>query len=262
MVIPDSQVDLWCAFLDEAKAPDLDQRYRSILSTEEAQRYARFHFEKDRRQFLLTRALVRDVLSRYVAVEPSRLVFTRNEYGKPALAEPAACPVVFSLSHTKGLSVCAVASAQMIGVDVERLDRTNCHPDVANRFFAPSEAAYLEGLDGDQRRLEFLRLWTLKEAYVKARGKGLSIPLNSFAVACPPGQQARVSSQDVAPRNAADWRVLQVRLGGSFQIAIAVSMTERQGCAVRLTTLRPFTKEHTSTFLEPNPRNAWALDEV
>ncbi len=260
MIVPANQVDLWCAFLDDDGALDLESVYRGLLSSDEAQRYARFHFERDRRQFLLTRALVRDVLSRYVAVKPYGLVFTRNEYGKPALAEPAPCPVVFSLSHTKGLSVCAVASAQMIGVDVESLDRRNCHPDVAKRFFAPSEAAYLEGLGGDERRLQFLRLWTLKEAYVKARGRGLSIPLNSFAIAFAPKEAARLSCSDRNHDDAADWQFLQVRLRGSFHIAIALPMAERRGIGIRFAKLLPLTEESRPTSLEANPLNAWALD--
>lgn len=259
MIVPGNQVDLWCAFPDEGEAADLEQLYRSVLSPDEAQRYARFHFEKDRRQFLLTRALVRDVLSRYLGMAPSGLVFSQNEYGKPALAQPATCPVAFSLSHTQGLSVCAVASATMIGVDVERLDRTNCHPDIATRFFAPAEAAYLEGLVGDERRVEFLRLWTLKEAFVKARGKGLSIPLNSFAVTSSAGHPARLSFLDRNGAGDENWQFLQVRLGCSFHIAIAVPTAERQEIGIRFTRLLPFTQESAQTFLGPNPLNGWAV---
>lgn len=262
MNVPDNQVDLWCAFSEDGDAPALERLHRSVLSPDEAQRAARFHFQKDRRQFLLTRALVRDVLCRYVGMEPSALVFARNEYGKPALAQPARCPVAFSLSHTQGLSVCAVASTQMIGVDVERLDRTNCHPDIAKRFFAPSEAAYLEGLAGDKRRLEFLRLWTLKEAFVKARGKGLSIPLDSFAIGCSPGQPPRILLQDGSEGKESGWRFLQIRLRDSFQVAIAIPMPERREVGVRVSKLLPMTEQSTSVRLKPNPLNDWTLGEV
>lgn len=258
MIAPDNQVDLWCAFLDEGDAPDLEQLYRSVLSPDEARRAARFHFEKDRRQFLLTRALVRDVLSRYVGAAPSALVFARNEYGKPALAHPAGCPVAFSLSHTQGLSVCAVASAQMIGVDVERLDRANCHPDIAKRFFAPAESAYLEGLAGDERRLEFLRLWTLKEAFVKARGKGLSIPLNSFTINARPGRPARVSWLHVAQDKEGGWRFLKICVSRTFQIAVAVPMAQPKTIVVRLRRIVPLTERSMDLVLEPNPQHEWA----
>ena len=131
MHLPENRVDVWCAPLPQEWDSGLSHAYRAILTSEETERYARFMFEKDRRQFLLTRALARDVLSRYVGVEPSALVFSRNEYGKPALAQPLDCPIVFSLSHTKGLSVCAVATEQSIGVDVEWLQRMSGHPDIA-----------------------------------------------------------------------------------------------------------------------------------
>ena len=259
MIVPDHQVDVWCAFLDEGEAPDLGQLHQSVLSSDEALRYARFHFDKDRQQFLLTRALIRDVLARYVGTEPSALVFTQNEYGKPVLAEPITCSVAFSLSHTQGLSVCAVAWNRMIGVDVERLDRTNCHPEIATRFFAPTEAAYLGRLEGEQRRLEFLRLWTLKEAFVKARGKGLSIPLNSFTIGCSPGEPARVSLQDGDQGHESDWRLLQIRLGRSFQIAVVMEVPEQQNLQVRFSKLVPLTGQETSLLLEPSTLNEWTL---
>lgn len=259
MNVPDNQVDLWCAFSEDGDAPALERLHRSVLSPDEAQRAARFHFQKDRRQFLLTRALVRDVLSRYVGVKPSALAFARSEYGKPSLADPARSPVAFSLSHTKGLSVCAVAPLEMIGVDVERLDRTNCHPEVANRFFAPAEAAYLKALEGDARRLEFLRLWTLKEAFVKARGKGLSIPLTSFQIGFAPGRPVRVSFDGGGEDDAWAWRFLQVRLEGRFHIAIAIRMRVPHPVAVRCCRIVPLAGEEASILLEPNAPSEWTL---
>ena len=258
----ENQVDVWCAALPEGWDPRLADSCQRILTSEEADRYSRFVFEKDRHQFLLTRALVRDVLSRYVGVEPSALMFTRNKYGKPSLALPADCPITFSLSHTKGLSVCAVALDRPIGVDVENVHRSTHHEELADRFFAPSETAFLNGLRDDQKGSEFIRLWTLKEAFVKARGLGLSIPLNSFAVLSSPDQQARVSFPDGTHSNEADWRFLQIRLRGSFHIAIAVPMPERREIAVRLSTIVPLTGESTSISLEPNLLNEWAIDEV
>ena len=262
MTFPEKQVDLWCSLLDEVRDPALEQSYRALLSSDEAQRYSRFHFDHDRGQFLLTRALARDVLSRYVGVQPSALVFTRNEYGKPALAEPAGCPVTFSLSHTKGLSVCAVAQERPIGVDVESIQRSTFHEDVADRFFAPSEAAFLNSLKGDQKRPEFIRLWTLKEAFVKARGLGLSIPLNSFAMVSSPGHPARVSFPSANHGNEADWQFFQIRLRGSFHIAIAIPMSESREIAVRFSTIIPMTGQSTSVTLEPNTLNEWVLEEV
>jgi len=258
----ENQVDIWCARLPDEWDSSLSDSYRKILTPEETERYARFAFEKDRRQFLLTRALVRDVLSRYLGVEPAALVFARNEYGKPALAEPLGCPVTFSLSHTKGLSVCAVASEQMIGVDVESLQRTPGHQDIPKRFFATSEVAFLESVDKPQKSTEFLRLWTLKEAFIKARGLGLSIPLNSFEVEMITGGPPCVSFSDGNHGNASDWQFLQIRLGRTFHIAIALPMLKPKEMAVKFSTITPLTGESASVILESNGLNEWALGEV
>jgi 4'-phosphopantetheinyl transferase len=260
--LSENQVDIWCARLPDEGNFELFHSYRGILTPEETERYGRFAFEKDRRQFLLTRALERDVLSRYLGVEPAALVFTRNEYGKPAIAEPIGCPLTFSLSHTKGLSVCCVAFEQMIGVDVENLQRTNSHQDIAKRFFSNSEAAFLERIDEAQKPMEFLRLWTLKEAFVKARGLGLSIPLNSFEIGTFPDQPARVSFQNGIHGNEADWRFLQIRVGRSFHIAIAFTMPGQKEMAVKFSTITPLTDDHASVILEPNEVNEWAVGEV
>ena len=253
-------MDIWCARLPDDWDDGLFHLYYELLTSEEAERYTRFVFETDRRQFLLTRALERDVLSRYLGVEPAALGFTRNKYGKPAIAEPTECPITYSLSHTKGLSVCAVAFEQMIGIDVESLQRTPSHQDISKRFFAASEAAYLETLGEGQNRTEFLKLWTLKEAFIKARGVGLSIPLNSFEIKMDPDQPPSVSFSEGIHGNESDWRFLQIRLGGAFQIAIALAETEPKEVAVKLSTVIPLTAQSTSLILEPNEQNEWEIN--
>jgi 4'-phosphopantetheinyl transferase len=238
----------------------LSDSYRTLLTSEETERYSRFVFEKDRRQFLLTRALERDVLSRYLGVEPSELKFTRNEFGKPVISHPFGSPITYSLSHTKGLSVCAVGSGGDVGVDVESLQRANNHAGIAKRFFATSEADFLESLDENQKPIEFLRLWTLKEAFVKARGLGLSIPLNSFEIEMIPKRAPCVSFPNGTHGHEADWRFLQIRLGWSFQIAIARTMTKPKEITVKFSAITPLTEEIVSVILEPNVLNEWVFN--
>ena len=260
--LKDNQIDIWCApFRDELEEEQF-RSYRDLLTTEEIERCDRFAFEKDRKQFLLTRALERDVLSRYLGVGPALLVFNRNEYGKPHLAEPAACPIQFSLSHTTGLSVCAVTSEVDIGVDVESLDRPTSHWDIANRFFAASEAAYLKSVEEDHKGTEFLRLWTLKEAFVKARGLGFSIPLKSFTIRSTPGQPTRVSFVHGTHGTEADWRFFQIRLGSGFHIAVVLATPKSQNMVVKVSTLIPLAEECASITLEPNELNEWTLEEL
>ncbi len=262
MIVPDNQIDVWCSSLDAIRDPALVDSYRSLLSLEEAERHSRFLREEDRNQFLLSRALVRDVLSQYVGMQPSALVFTQNEFGKPSLTSSADRPITFSLSHTRGLSVCAVALERPIGVDVESLQRTSCHPDIARRFFASSEADFLDRFDGDRKRTEFLRLWTLKEAFVKARGKGLSIPLDSFAMALSSDHPTRISFTGGEHGREADWQFLHMRVGSSFHIAVAVSSPDTRGRVVRFSRIIPLSGESSSVVLEPNLLDEWALDDV
>ena len=260
--LPENHVDIWCAALPEKWDLTLAESYQRLLSAEEGERYSRFHFEHDRRQFLLTRALVREVLSRYVGVDPSALVFTRNEYGKPSLVLPADCPITFSLSHTKGLSVCAVALDRPLGVDVESLDRSTSHRDLARRFFAPAEVAFLDNVKGDQQRSEFIRLWTLMEAFVKARGLGLSIPLNSFTINLTHDSPPRLSVADNNTREPAGWQFLQIRLRDAFHVSIAVPLPELQEITVRFSRILPLNDHITSVMLAPNALNEWTLDAV
>ena len=256
------EVAIWCARMPEDGDSRLWQSYLALLTSEEKDRYNRFAFEKDRRQFLLTRALARDVLSRYLGVEPSALVFNRNKYGKPSLAEPPGWPLRFSLSHTKGLSVCAIVSGADIGVDVENLQRSTSYQEIAYRFFAASESAYLAGVGQSQRRTEFLKLWTLKEAFIKARGLGLSIPLNSFEISLFPDRSPAVYFSEGQQSDPANWQFLQLRLGGAFQIGVALLSSEPKWVSVHVTKMTPLTWMSSPLFLEPNDLNEWELGEV
>ena len=259
--LPDTRVDIWCAPLLPEWDHDFFQVYQKILTPEENQRCERFIFEKDRRQFLLTRGLVRDVLSRYAEVEPSDLVFCRNDYGKPSVAHPDGFPVAFSLSHTKGLSVCAVASQEIVGVDVESLQRTTAHSDIAKRFFTAAEVDFLNRFAGDQKRIEFLRLWTLKEAFVKAKGLGLVIPLNSFEIQLASERPASVSFPNTSSGKPEDWHFLQIHLGNSYILGVALHMKRPKPIGVQCSTIKPLTEEGTPIGLEPNLKNEWNLLE-
>lgn len=170
-------VDLWlCAYRDGWDSPAL----ASLLSEAELQRAQRFHFADDRLRYGVTRAAVRHILSRYVPVPPSEWHFRANEYGRPAISpdQPGAHALDFNVSHTAGLIVIAVGRREL-GVDVESLARPAALA-LARRFFAPTETAALASVAPAQQAQAFYAYWTLKEAYVKARGMGLALPLDGF----------------------------------------------------------------------------------
>ena len=170
-----------CVWLAEPRAwspIDDRQRLRAFLSDEERDREQRFHFDEDRLAFLVAHGLVRMALSRYAAVAPVEWTFSADSYGKPSVATPAST-LSFSLSHTRRLVACAVVRGRPVGVDVEDASRP-APLEIAERYFVPEERRDICATDPDQRTRRFFEYWTLKEAYVKACGLGLSLPLDRF----------------------------------------------------------------------------------
>ncbi len=153
------------------------------LSIEERGRLDRFHFEDDRRDFAIAHDLLRRKLSSRANVQPYDWQFARNGYGKPRIdsVDPRLCALSFSLTHTRGCVSCAITSNALIGVDIERIDRSVAVSDLADRFFSKDEAASLQRYSDDMRAIRFIELWTLKEAFLKAIGVGLSVPLGSVS---------------------------------------------------------------------------------
>ncbi|HQV93618.1 MAG TPA: 4'-phosphopantetheinyl transferase superfamily protein [Anaerolineales bacterium] len=172
-----SQVDVWRVRLDVK--PDSIQQLRATLSVDEIARASRFHFDKDQHSYIVAHASLRDVLSRYLQFETHHLKFSVNQYGKPFLPEH---DIEFNLSHAGDFALIAVTRERQVGVDVE-LVRTDIEIEsLASRFFSSSELSELMALSPEQRVLGFFNCWTRKEAYIKARGLGLSLPLESFDV--------------------------------------------------------------------------------
>lgn len=179
------EVHLWFVFPDEAQLqdPELLEAYRKLMSAEEREQQRRYLFPRHRHQALVARALVRASLSRYVPeVAPADWAFVRNAHGRPEVAGPSGVPDLrFNLSHTAALMVCAVTLERDVGVDVEDGHRRLAEQSLAERFFSPAEVRDLLAQPPQRRRERFFSLWTLKEAYIKARGEGLATPLRHFS---------------------------------------------------------------------------------
>jgi len=193
-----------------------------MLSAAEYQRWQRFVFARDRDRFLLARALVRSVLGQYLHVPPASLVFSANRWGKPEL-DPAAHPghcLQFNLSHTTGLAVLAVSQGVALGVDVEDVRREVEMLALARRYFAVQEVEELQSLPEAQQRERFFALWTLKEAYVKARGLGMHLSLQSFGFTFSTGQAPGLHHPD-QPTADAQWGFGQLDFDTHFRIAVS-----------------------------------------
>ena len=152
----------------------------TTLPADERHRAGRLVFASDRERFVAAHAMLRRVLSKYDDTRPEAWRFVVNEFGKPALPPGlSSTGLTFNLSHADGLVACIIGRND-VGIDVESIDRRVRVLEIASRFFSPSETAGLGSCSGDQRQARFFELWTLKEAYVKGVGAGLSHPLNSF----------------------------------------------------------------------------------
>jgi 4'-phosphopantetheinyl transferase len=161
---------------------ELTLRYGQLLSPAECDKQRRFVFEDKRREYLLTRTFVRTVLSRYARVDRRDWRFAANRHGRPFIANPAiATPLEFNISNTQGFIVCLVATIPQVGIDAEFKSRPTRFLEIADRFFSPGEAAALKQLPTAAQRDRFYIYWTLKEAFLKARGGGLNISLDSFS---------------------------------------------------------------------------------
>jgi 4'-phosphopantetheinyl transferase len=244
---PPGQVDLWYTAPEDAVALGLIERYRRWLPEEEVARADRFHFLRDRHQHLVTRALVRTVLSRYVPCDPLHWAFRPNAYGRPEIIQPAGLPVWFNLSHIRGLVVCAVAGDPTMGVDVESEGRVKSFVDLAERFFAHRETAWLRQVPAEQQASAFFQFWTLKEAYIKARGMGLAIPLQDFAFDISPPRAPVVRFLKDQGSRAEQWRFAQLRLADRFQIAVALLPSQETDLAVRIRRTVPLAHVRTSS---------------
>lgn len=175
------QIDLWLLDNPSDFTPDALGAYHQLLNSEEKQRCAKFVFLKDRTQYILARALLRATLSEYHPhIKPDEWQFEFNEFGKPAIANQPSCDLQFNLTHTQGLVALAVRRGLPIGIDAEGLNRANDLPSLARYCFTANEQDYIFGHDDEGLRQRFFALWTLKEALVKALGRGISMGLTSF----------------------------------------------------------------------------------
>jgi len=177
------EVHVWLTFPEEIREPTLLARCHALLNPEEATQQKRYHFERHRHQYLITRAVIRTLLSRYDPRRaPADWRFVKNDYGRPqVVAEQNADDLRFNLSHTDGLIACALTRGREVGVDCEDILRGGDLVAIADRYFSPSEVSDLHKVTPERQDFRFFDYWTLKESYIKARGMGLSIPLDQFS---------------------------------------------------------------------------------
>jgi 4'-phosphopantetheinyl transferase len=191
----ESEVHIWRAYIHRTETV-LDQ-LESTLSTDEQVRANRFVFRHDRDCFVGTRGILRELLARYLSCSPDGLQFDYSAQGKPSLrAEIFKQSIQFNVSHSHGLALLAFSVGRDLGVDIEFVRSSFAIEEIADRYFSAREVAELKALPPTMRAEGFFLCWTRKEAYIKARGEGLQIPLDSFHVSLTPGMPERLQSLD------------------------------------------------------------------
>jgi 4'-phosphopantetheinyl transferase len=229
------EVHLWYVLPGQIAAPDLLASYRALLTPDEWARNQRFVFARGRHEHLVTRALVRTILSAYQPmVDPRAWQFVANPYGRPEIAGPLPRPPLrFNLSHTDGLIVCLLAADREIGVDVEDTTRQTIGGiGIADRYFSPAEVAALRAVPPAAQQGRFYDYWTLKESYIKARGLGLQVPLDQFSFHLGPpsatpaqegsDQPITISFGPGIKDDPATWQFALQRLADRHRLAIAI----------------------------------------
>jgi 4'-phosphopantetheinyl transferase len=208
------EVHLWRASLD-CEAPVLS-RLEKTLSSDETARANRFVYSKDRNHFVAARGILRELLGAYRLLPPAELRFRYGNHGKPALDANASDSVLqFNLSHSGGLAIYGFSLGRRLGVDVEQIRPQRAGEDIARRYFAAREIAELQALPVHRRAEGFFLCWTRKEAYIKAHGAGLSLPLDSFTVSLTPGRAAELQSDD-----SDEWSLYSLEPGPGFVAAM------------------------------------------
>jgi 4'-phosphopantetheinyl transferase len=215
------QVHVWGAHLD--LPPHRVLCLARYLSPDEVRRAERLFFEADRRRFVVARGVLRAILGRYLTLPPAELRFCYGPHGKPELApEHGDGRLHFSLAHSYGLALYAVTYDRLVGIDVEYMRPHLAGRAVAERFFAPVEVERLAALPEEVQGEAFFCCWTRKEAYLKARGDGLSLPIDGFYVSPSPGEGPVELCTPTYPLEAERWCLRSLEPGPGYAAAVAV----------------------------------------
>lgn len=229
LAIHPDEVHIWSARLD---VPPAQQKiWELYLSRDELQRAARYHFDRDRNHFIVARGVLRKILSYYTHRKPYEIRFDYNKYGKPLLPpELGGRELHFNLSHSAGIGVYAVAFQREVGIDIEYIRPDFSELDIADRFFSPDEVKILRSLPLAEQKKAFFLCWTRKEAFIKAKGQGLSIPLDQFDVSLIPGHPAKLLKTRYDHYDVNRWTLFDIAAFPNYAGAVAV---EGRNCQLK-----------------------------
>jgi 4'-phosphopantetheinyl transferase len=214
-------VHIWRVDLNQDRSTT--ETLTSLLSADELRRASKYYFQRESDRFVVARGVLRTILGSYLLLSPLEIGFSFNRYGKPALHQRLDEDLLrFNVAHSGTIALFAFTRGREIGIDVEYVQENSASLELAEHFFSPTEASILSALAPHSRTLAFFDCWTRKEAYIKARGEGLSHPLNRFTVSVTPGFPAALLTTDDDPKEAARWMLMDLFLGHEYRAALAV----------------------------------------
>ena len=220
LLLRDDEVHVWRAPLDHQAL--LIQKLQQTLSGDERTRAERFYFQKDRERFTVARGLLRTILAGYLGNDPRQLRFCYSPNGKPALVSQSGLDSLrFNVSHSHELALIAIARGREVGIDLECCFPQIADEYVADRFFSRQEVALLRALPPSVRSRAFFIYWTLKEAYVKGSGEGLSIRLDHFDVSSALVGPVALQSANGVPKQTSRWSLHTLIPGPGYVAALA-----------------------------------------
>jgi len=224
LILGEKDVHVWCASLD--RPTSTVQSYAGLLSDDEQERAKRFHFSRDRDHFIISRGLLRKLLGRYLAIKPILLEFHYTRYGKPFLQGCSEGSVVnFNLSHSHGKVIIAITRGREVGIDIEHIRTVPEADHIAEQNFSCGEYAAYQSLPESRKQQGFFNCWTRKEAFIKAVGEGLSLPLDQFEVSLAPDEPAKLKYIEGDPGGIARWSLQALKINADYAAAIVVEGT-------------------------------------
>lgn len=215
LALPESTIHVWLISLTQPG--DVRESLTGLLSSSEQERAARFKFDQHRQRFVVAHAALRSILSQYLKTTPLHLRFVNGLNGKPKLAEEfARSDIRFNLSHSFDLALVAVTRGREVGIDVELVKEDYAFDDVAARFFTARELAAFGAMPVHLQRQSFFKCWTSKEAFLKAKGTGLSGTLDEVEITLSNEQRVLVNA------SVPGWTLSELKPGNNYEAALVI----------------------------------------
>lgn len=220
LLIPPQEVHVWSASLTVSMQQIF--AFEQTLATDERHRANRFRFEQDKTRFIASRGMLRDILSRYLNLEPDQVQFAYGEYGKPTLASTIKhTGLEFNLSHSGAMAVYAIAHQKQVGIDVEQHRFLNNLNPLVQQCLSPKELEVFLTLEPAHQQTTFFHYWTGKEAYLKAIGKGLAVPLEQIEIPLDTSKPTKLLVEESAFQSN-DWYLQTVPVSTGYSAALVV----------------------------------------